>query len=72
MKPRFGRRPSRAELLSRPLHVTVRDCPETLPPLCRAGVSLTDGGATSLEAMVGADSSVVDELVEAVAWRPTG
>jgi hypothetical protein len=71
VRPRFGPRPSRTELLSRPLHVTVRDYPETLPALRRAGVSLTDGGATSLEAMVGGDSPLVDELVEAVAWRPS-
>jgi hypothetical protein len=72
MKPSFGLRPSRAELLSRPLHVTVRDYPETLPALRRAGVSLSDRGATSLGAMIGGDSSLVDDLVEAVAWRPTG
>lgn len=71
MRPRFGPRPSRPELLSRPLHVTVRDYPETLPTLRRAGVSLTDGGATSLEAMVGRDASLVEELMATVAWRPT-
>lgn len=72
MKSCFRLRPSSAELLSRPLHVTVRDYPETLPVLRRAGISVTDGGALSIEEMTGVDSSLVAELLEAVAWRPTG
>lgn len=69
MRMPFLPRPSREELLTRPLHVLVRDYPETLENFRGHGVSPEDYGDLRLEEFENPDS-LLDELEDVTAWRP--
>ena len=60
--------PDAAALREAPLHVVVRDWPETLVPLRRAGVDPAAGGAEPLGRLPEAEAAVATCL-EATAWR---
>ena len=61
-------RPSRAELGGSPLHVIVRDFPETLAELRGAGVPVQELGHRRLGEIEDA-SRLLDRLEASVAWR---
>ncbi len=69
MKLPFLPRPSRDELYTWPLHVIVRDFPETLDEFMAHGVSLDEFGDRTLEEF---DDPValLDDLEDSTAWRP--
>lgn len=69
MRMPFLPRPSREELLTRPLHVLVRDYPETLENFRGHGVSPEEFGDLRLEEFENPDG-LLDELENATAWRP--
>ena len=63
-------RPPVAELPALPLHVLVRDFPETLTVLRRFGIEMMAGGGETLAAAAGAALAPVYEAVcRATAWR---
>lgn len=61
--------PSRTQLRETPLHVIVRDYPESLEVLRDHFVPVAGVGDRSLSEIEGGDT-VIDELVERMAWRP--
>jgi hypothetical protein len=65
----FLPRPSRRDLASRPLHVLVRDYPETLADLRDYGIAPEAFGDLSIEELEDRDF-ILDALEEATAWRP--
>lgn len=69
MKMPFLPRPSREELASQPLHVLIRDYPETLHDFRAHGVSPEEFGDRALEEF---DDpwDLLDDLEAATAWRP--
>ncbi len=69
MKIPFRPRPSREELASQPLHVIVRDYPETLEDLQAHGVSPEEFGDRTLEEFDD-PIALLDDLESATAWRP--
>lgn len=69
MKLPFLPRPTREELVSRPLHVIVRDYPETLEDLRAHGVSPEELGDRTLEDFEN-PFPLLEDLEAATAWRP--
>lgn len=69
MKMPFLPRPSRRDLESRPLHVLVRDYPETLANLRQYGLQPEDFGDRRLEEFEDREF-ILDALEDATAWRP--
>lgn len=63
--------PDAESLGSAPTHVIVRDWPETLVPLRRAGVDLSERGGEALGRLPDADA-LVRLCLEATAWRGSG
>ncbi len=62
--------PDAVALALLPLHVIVRDFPETLAVFHRFGIDLPLRGSESLAAVTGAEAaSIYDELRAATAWR---
>ncbi|MBI4545773.1 MAG: hypothetical protein HY703_11300 [Gemmatimonadetes bacterium] len=62
--------PAREELSALPLHVVLRDYPETLAVLRRFGVNLpAHGGQPLAAAMEGDPAPLLDALAEVLAWR---
>ena len=51
-----------------PVHVMVRDYPESLAPLLARGVDLDLAGTSPVEAV--ADPDLIAEVEKAIAWRP--
>ena len=73
MRAPLSARPARDALLALPLHVVVRDYPETLAVLRGRGVDPSDAGGRSLTrvlAMREDGDAFLSELLTAVAWRP--
>ncbi len=70
MQARFEPRPDRDRLTSTPLHVVVRDYPETLAVLRERGVDLGARGAGPLTDLDEGREALVRALLEATAWRP--
>lgn len=70
MRIPFLPRPSREELASRPLHVVVRDYPETLENLREYGVSPEEFGDACLGQFEDA-ADLLDELEVVTSWRPS-
>ena len=68
MKPRFRPPPSREELLAIPLHMIVRDFPETLARFRIHGLSLQEWGARRLSDLE-EPAGVLDDLEASTAWR---
>ena len=52
-----------------PAHVVVGDYPEALAVLRRRGIDLDDVGAQRLSDF--AQTALLEEIEEAIAWRPT-
>ncbi len=69
MKGFFLPRPTRAFLSTSPLHVVVRDFPETLEDLREWGVLPEEMGDRTA-AQVDPAGGLVDDLEAATAWRP--
>ncbi len=71
--PRLNLAPPRpmAELAAMPLHVVVRDYPETLAVFRRFGLDVPGrGGGPVSEALAGADAGpLIADLEAATAWR---
>ena len=71
--PRLNLAPPRpmAELAAMPLHVVVRDYPETLAVFRRFGLDVPGrGGGSVSEALAGSDTGpLLAELETATAWR---
>ena len=63
--------PDDAALREAPLHVVVRDWPETLVPLRRVGVDPAARGAEPLGRLPDAEAAVA-ACLEATAWRAAG
>ncbi|MBI4409938.1 MAG: hypothetical protein HY561_09535 [Gemmatimonadetes bacterium] len=62
--------PTRDRLAALPLHVVVRDYPETLAVFRRLGVDVPRRGGESVSAAAGPDLvRVLDAVLEAIAWR---
>lgn len=69
MRPVFLPRPTREHLATQPLHVIVRDYPETLEELRGWGVLPEEmGERTVLE--VDPEEGLLDDLEALTAWRP--
>lgn len=71
MKNYFQPRPSRRDLAKLPLHVIVRDFPETLAPLRQLGLPLEALGARTPSELEDADV-VLDAVEAGIRWRPPG
>jgi hypothetical protein len=69
MKIPFLPRPSRKELMTRPLHVIARDFPETLEDFRVHGVSLDEVGDLTLDELDD-HAMILDRLEASTAWRP--
>lgn len=63
--------PSAAALETTPLHVVLRDWPETLVPLRRAGLDPREAGASPLGRLPDGPR-LVEVCLEATAWRERG
>ncbi|HEX9109329.1 MAG TPA: hypothetical protein VF832_18935 [Longimicrobiales bacterium] len=64
--------PDAASLAVWPLHVVVRDFPETLAVFRRAGLDVSARGGESFSAAAGAEADTLhDALRLATAWRTT-
>ena len=64
--------PDAALLAAMPLHVVVRDFPETLAVCRRLGIDLPRRGGESFAAAAGAESAALyDALRDVTAWRAT-
>ena len=62
--------PDAAALALRPLHVVVRDFPETLAVFRRAGLDVSARGGESFAAAAGPQAgSLYEDLARATAWR---
>lgn len=62
--------PDRAALAATPLHVVVRDFPETLAVLRRRGVDVPHLGGLPLSRAGGHDAgAVLDAVADAIVWR---
>jgi hypothetical protein len=70
VRARFRPRPTREDLLARPLHAIARDFPEALEEFRAHGVSLQIAGGQTLAA-VGDEDLLLDDLEAATAWRPS-
>jgi hypothetical protein len=69
MRVPFLPRPSREELFTSPLHVIVRDFPETLDDFRAHGISLEELGDRTLEDFDDA-AGLLDDLEASTWWRP--
>ncbi|TVR54234.1 MAG: hypothetical protein EA421_09075 [Gemmatimonadales bacterium] len=69
MRTPFLPRPSRDALFTSPLHVIVRDFPETLQEFQSHGVSLEEFGDRSLQDFED-PGPLLDALEDSTAWRP--
>lgn len=69
MKIPFRPRPSREDLATQPLHVLIRDYPETLENLRGHGVIPEEFGDLRLEEFENPEM-ILDELESVTAWRP--
>ena len=69
MRTRLHPRPTRAELLTSPLHVVARDFPETVAHFQAHGVSLRELGGETLQGFEEA-GPILDALEASTAWRP--
>ncbi len=70
MRIPFLPRPSRQDLATRPLHVLVRDYPETLQNFRGHGVTPEEFGDARVGEFEDPDH-LLDELEAATAWRPS-
>ncbi len=62
--------PDAVALAGLPLHVLVRDFPETLAVFRRFGLAVPERGGESFAAAAGADAAALyDALVRVTAWR---
>jgi hypothetical protein len=70
MRPDFVRPVAQPELAALPVHLIVRDYPETLAVFRRFGVDLSRrGGEPVLESVAGDAGELVEALAVAIAWR---
>lgn len=72
MRPSFLAPPAPDRLTSLPLHVLVRDYPETLAVLRARGVSLTEHGGVPLSRTGGDVATLQEEILRVTAWRAGG
>ena len=73
MRPGPRARPERDGLLALPLHVVVRDHPETLAVLRARGVELRAAGGRALGRLLAEredGDSLLAAVLDAVEWRP--
>jgi hypothetical protein len=69
MRLPFRPRPSREELANQPLHVIIRDFPETLEAFRAHGVLPEELGDLTMRDLDGRDD-LLDGLEASTAWRP--
>ncbi len=69
MRIPFRPRPTRDELMASPLHVIVRDFPETLAEFRAHGLSLEEFGHQTLGDL-DEFGDILEDLEASTAWRP--
>jgi hypothetical protein len=57
------------ELGRTPIHVLVRDCPETLAVLRAAGIDVRAHGTSPLGEVVPPASVLIDDVARSILWR---
>jgi hypothetical protein len=60
---------SAKELNRTPIHVLIRDCPETLAVLRAAGIDVRAQGASPLAEVIPPASSLIDDVARSILWR---